>query len=456
MNEVTIQEMLTAREERVKIQQNLLLEYKATLICFTMNIPGPIKISPSVIRAFEEGCTKLEKRIPEEQILYRSHRKEKTGCEAYYVVNADALRVKRICTEIEDESRLGRLFDMDVLNGNGEKLDRESVNGKSRDCIVCGAKGRGCASRRIHSVEELQAAIDEIIWSYFREKDAGVVADNVVRSLIEEVMTTPKPGLVDHENNGSHKDMDLTTFLASARALKPYFMRCVELGNLTRALKPSSAFLFLQQEGIDAEQLMFQTTGGVNTHKGAIYIMGTLCGAIGRCWTVECPIASIAEILETSAELVKDSNQTFFDKLEESGEGKTAGERLYLQYGMKGVRGELENGLPSVAKIAFPVFQKALEDGFDRNYAGCVTLLHLISRVTDTTLYHRGGKEGADYAAVQAAKLLENSEYPTCEAIREMDRLFVQRNLSPGGCADLLAVTYFFDLLENGIQSVDL
>lgn len=451
MNEVTIQEMLTAREERVKIQQNLLQEYKATLICFTMNIPGPIKTSPSIIRAFEEGCTKLEERIPEEQILYRSHRKEKTGCEAFYVVNADALRVKRICTEIEDESRLGRLFDLDVLNRNGEKLDRESVNGKSRDCIVCGAKGRGCASRRLHSVEELQAAADEIITLYFREKDAGAIADDVVRSLIEEVLTMPKPGLVDRENNGSHKDMDLTTFLASARALKPYFVRCVELGNLTRALKPSSAFLLLQQEGIDAEQLMFQTTGGVNTHKGAIYIMGILCGAIGRCWTVECPIAGIAKILETGAELVKDSNQTFFDKLEESGEGKTAGERLYLQYGMKGVRGELENGLPSVARTALPVFQKALELKADRNYAGCVTLLHLISHTQDTTLYHRGGTEGAAFAAEQAAKLLNASEYPTYEEIREMDRLFIQRNLSPGGCADLLAVTYFFDLLENGM-----
>ena len=190
--------------------------------------------------------------------------------------------MKALCVSIEDSTGLGRLFDMDVLAPDGRKLDREEVGGGSRNCIVCGAEGRGCASRRVHSVETLQKATLRIMEEHFAAADRETVAALATRALLEEVCITPKPGLVDRANNGSHRDMDLFTFLASAAALAPYWSRCMQIGQDTAKGTPSDTFQSLKQAGQGAERTMFAATGGVNTHKGAIFTLGTICGEIGR------------------------------------------------------------------------------------------------------------------------------------------------------------------------------
>jgi triphosphoribosyl-dephospho-CoA synthetase len=116
------------------------------------------------------------------------------------------------------------------------------------------------------------------------------------------------------------------------------------------------------------------------------------------------------------------------------------------------------DGLPAVREIGLPVFQKLLADGLDRNHAAAVTLLHLIAHVEDTNLLHRGGPEGAAWAKEAAGALLRSAQddksagftaVPSLEEIAELDRQFIERNLSPGGCADLLAVTLFLDALTG-------
>ena len=129
-----------------------------------------------------------------------------------------------------------------------------------------------------------------------------------------------------------------------------------------------------------------------------------------------------------------------------TGAGTTAGERLYLTRGITGIRGEAAAGLPAVTNVGLPVFRDCLAKGYSPNDAGAVTLLHLIARVADTNLYHRGGEEGAAWAAKEAEKLLPA---PAMEQIEALDDAFIRRNLSPGGCADLLAVTYFLHALEE-------
>ena len=158
-------------------------------------------------------------------VLDRQELLAPTGCEARYAVKGTAREVKALCVSIEDSTGLGRLFDMDVLAPDGRKLDREEVGGGSRNCIVCGAEGRGCASRRVHSVETLQKATLRIMEEHFAAADRETVTALATRALLEEVCITPKPGLVDRANNGSHRDMDLFTFLARAAALAPYWSR---------------------------------------------------------------------------------------------------------------------------------------------------------------------------------------------------------------------------------------
>ena len=429
--EVSLLDILTAREARVQRQQQLLAAHRAPLLCFTMNIAGPVKTTPLIQRGFEEGLTLLDQQLPHETILFRENQVLPTGCEAVFAIDLPAEEIKDICTELEENHPLGRLFDMDVIGTDGRKLERKSQRG----CIVCGAPGRFCAASRAHSVEQLQSVTTQLLRQYFFPFDIAAIA---VQSLIDEVRTTPKPGLVDRRNNGSHKDMDLGLFEASAQALQPYFEACVRIGQNTAQMLPEETFPLLRAAGIEAEKTMLQVTGGVNTHKGAIYTLGLLCGGIGRlCCT------DTDAILAECQEMVGSSIEADFA----SATGKTAGERLYLQHGIRGIRGEAADGFPAVKNIGLPRFRQALAEGLSPNDAGALTLLHLIAQVQDTNLYHRGGYDGALWAANAAQQLL--SQNPSNAMVAQLDDAFIERNLSPGGCADLLAVTYFLYALNQ-------
>ena len=454
MPEVTLTQVLQAREARAQMQQTLLSTYGCPLICFTMNIAGPVKTSPLIERAFGVGLYALNSRLPLKQIRFQSIEITITGCQAMYLVDTDALLLKKICTAIEDETALGRLFDMDVLDTKGVRLGRDLVNGKSRDCIVCGASGRECAAGRLHSVTTLQKKTQAIISDYFVDakpkhlaaSDSEYIAALAAQSLVDEVYTTPKPGLVDRCNNGSHSDMNLSMFLESANSLRPYFQECVKIGQDSRHLSPNLTFDQLRKAGLTAEHTMYKVTGGVNTHKGAIYTIGLLCGALGRLWTPTEPIADISSILSQCAQVAFSSVIHDFSDLSSP---LTAGKKLYLKYGITGVRGQAANGFPAIAHTGLRVFSNALCKGLSYNDAGVLTLLHLIAVVDDTNLYHRGGKAGADYAAHAVQTLLSTTPYPSKEQVAALDSDFIERNLSPGGCADLLAATYFLHRLTQ-------
>lgn len=439
MTEVTLSQILQAREDRVRMQQQFLQNNPCPLLCFTMNIAGPIKNTPLIQRGFRLGLEALADQISEALIVKRYISSEITGNTALFSIQMNARELKKICTDIEDSVPLGRLFDMDVLDTNGNKLERSVQRG----CLVCGAPGRTCAASRAHSVTELQHVTKRILTAHFAQLDIEQIADLAVNSLLDEVNTTPKPGLVDQNNNGSHKDMNLSHFVASAHALRDYFVKCVEIGQNTAHLLPHETFLKLRAAGLKAEEAMYQATGGVNTHKGIIYTMGILCGSIGRLWSAETPIVPTNAICEESAKMVIHSVKSDFA----SANGETAGERLYASHGLPGIRGEVASGLSSVTRVALPTYEKALAEGFSQNYAGVITLLHLIANVEDTNLYHRGGLEGAVWAK-QAAKQLIGNGYPELIQIQYLDDAFIARNLSPGGCADLLAATYFLHKLQ--------
>ena len=440
--EVTLQQILEARDSRAKLQQRLQQQFHCPVVCFTMNIPGPVKNTPLIRRAFGYGLQILEGQLP--GILHKEILDASTGCEAMYAVDEDALQLKRICTAIEDSTPLGRLFDMDVLDVRGNRLDRSLVNGNSRDCIVCGAPGRGCASRRLHTLDELQAAVGKIMETHFLQMDRDTIAALAVQSLLDEVNTTPKPGLVDRRNNGSHKDMDITTFSVSAETLRPYFQTCVQIGQATAQCPPEETFAQLRREGLMAEQTMYRATGNVNTHKGAVYTLGILCGSLGRLWRADTPFADTKQLLKECGKLALVSLKKDFSCI--TNEPATAGERLYLERGITGIRGEVAAGLPSVVQYSLPVFRRCLSEGCSPNDAGVVALIHLIATVEDTNLYHRGGPDGAAWAAKAAAALLPK---PSMVEIEALDEEFIKRNLSPGGCADLLAATYFLHKLEK-------
>lgn len=443
MAEVTLNQILDSREERVKRQHNILSRFNRPIISFTMNIAGPIKTSPIVERAFCEGIRILEEALNNHGIgiAYRDTFVKATGCEAIFSVNSDASKIKSICTDIEDTVSMGRIFDMDVIDTDGNKLERKNV----RNCLICGAPGRNCAASRAHSVEKLQSATRQIIENYFFSHDKEYCSTLAVKSLLDEVNTTPKPGLVDRRNNGSHNDMDIHLFKKSAFSLMPYFDKCFSIGRETAKLTYDETFSSMRNTGILAEKTMYDATGGINTHKGIIYSLGILCASIGRLWSPEIGFPNSSDICREGANIVRNAIKKDFEQIDSS----TAGGRGYLKYGLTGIRGEVSSGYKSVLKFGLPCYKNLINKGIEKNDAGSVTLLHLIANVDDTNLYHRGGIEGARYAANAAKNLLSDSQVPTKEEIELLDDDFIRRNLSPGGCADLLAITYFLYNFEE-------
>ena len=451
--EVTLSEVLAAREDRVARQAELLAAYGAPLISFTMNIAGPVKDTALIRRAFFAGCTMLETALERAElpVVCRREKLAHTGCEAYYAVAGDPLAVKRVCTAVEDETALGRLFDMDVIGQNGEKLDRAAVGGGERNCIVCGAPGRGCASRRVHTVAELQDATRRIMADHFAAADGEEVSWLGSAALSREVVTTPKPGLVDRANNGSHRDMNMETFRASIEALAPYWGECFSIGRETAADLPEETFRRLREVGKEAEKTMLTATVGINTHKGAIFTLGAVCGAVGRLWRAEKPCRDPERIAQECAAMTRAAVAADWAAMENLPEEQlTAGQRLYRLHGLAGIRGEVADGLPGVIAVSLPAYRRALAAGKDPNFdAGAIALLHLIARGTDTNMVARGGIKLAAEATEKVRDLLRRDPLPAMEEIAELDKWFIERNLSPGGCADLLAVTYFLHEWEK-------
>lgn len=450
MREMTLQAILEARDRRAENQRRLLLLHACPVISFTMNIPGPVKNSPLIGRAFQVGLERLQGLLAREGVtpLNPLLTNADTGCEYLCAVRGEASRLKAICESIEDTEPLGRLFDMDVLDRFGEKLSRREPRG----CLVCGAVGKGCASRRLHSVAELQQSVKQRLEAGLLAVDGERIGTMVTEALLDEVNTTPKPGLVDRNNTGAHRDMNRQTFYDSSAALSDYWPDCFRIGVESASLPPEETFSRLRTRGLDAEKKMFRATGGVNTHKGAIFLLGTICGAIGRLWSAEAPCYDPKRIGEECAAMSAAAVEYDFEKLRLQERPGSFGERAYLEHGIRGARGEVSDGLPTVITVALPKLREALDRGLSWNDAGAITLLYLIAQGGDTNMIRRGGLSGAAMAVKEVQALLACTPFPDSDPIRSLDDWFIAQNLSPGGSADLLAASLLL-LNWHGILS---
>ena len=446
--EVSLLEMLDARERRARRQQELLEQYHKPLICFTMNIAGPIKDSPLIRRGFARGQQLLRQQFFRAKLspLHTDAHCEATGCEAFYVLDADPLVIKKFTTDIEDATPLGRLFDMDVLRPDGTKVDREELSLSGRRCLICGGPAKECSSRRIHTVAELQAKTTEILTDTMDTLDAATAAQQAVRALLYEVTTTPKPGLVDRRNSGSHTDMDSFTFMSSAAALYPYFEACAKVGRETMDRHAPETFAALRPLGCEAEGEMLDATNGVNTHKGAVFSIGITCAALGRLdralWS------DPARVLDEVKAMTRGLTEWDFRNVTEEN-AVTAGQKLYVQYGITGVRGQVESGLPVVLHHGLPVLEKGLKLGYDINRAGCAALLEILAHSTDTNIIARSNRERQRALTKMLSELLARMPYPDETVLTELDECFMAENLSPGGSADLLALTYLLHFFKT-------
>ena len=449
--DVTVLDMMNARDRRAEKQRELLGSYGQTLLCFTMNIPGPEKDNALIRRGFALGRRRLRQGLLRLGVapVHAEARVDFTGCEAFYVLAVPPLTAKRMACDIEEADALGRLFDMDVLRPDGDKVERREIGLPGRKCLLCGETAQVCARARTHTVAELRARTAQILREAVLADKCETVARLACTALMHEVLTTPKPGLVDRANNGSHRDMDVFTFAASTAALHPYFAQCARIGAETAAEDAGSVLERLRLPGRMAEGEMLSATGGVNTHKGAIFSIGILCAAAGRLdesgWRADgllnaCAAMAKGLVACDLAGLTAENATTF-------------GQRLYLERGMTGVRGEAERGFPLAREHGYPTLTRALSAGLSINDAGRAALIALMARNDDTNLIHRGGIAAQQAVAARARQLLAAEEFPSEAAVAALDAALIRENLSPGGSADLLALCYLLLFLEKERES---
>lgn len=270
-----------------------------------------------------------------------------------------------------------------------------------------------------------------------------LVSHLAYHAMMLEVHLTPKPGLVDTLNNGSHDDMTLATFVVSANAIVPYFTQFVATATAHAHVPVTALLSVLRPIGVKAERAMFSATDGVNTHKGMIFNLGLICGAVG--WLkgnhLQVDELHIKEVIRQSCQSL------VYDELKccESREAATAGEKMYQQYGLTGARGEAASGLTTVMNYALPAYRECLRRGISTEQALWHTLLVIMANNDDSNLVHRGGINGLRFVQSRANHLLQLGGYRYHDLESELmafDRDLIAKHLSPGGSADLLAACW--------------
>lgn len=448
---VSLEKMLDCRERRTIIQQKLLNNYHSSIICLTLNIPGSVKNSAIIEKVFEYGKSLIKQKLNyiHGKVIYEKCYVEETGCEAYFSVEMDSISLKKQMVQIEDVLTIGRIFDIDVLRADGEKISRKDIYFSYRKCFICNKQAQVCARSRAHSIEEIQMKVSEIIEEYFLHDFADRISSIAVKAMLYEVTTTPKPGLVDRSNAGAHKDMDIFTFIDSSTIMMSYFRDCVVNGYTNQCTQPNTLFEVIRYLGQNAEVKMFKATNGVNTHKGIIFSLGLICSALGYQYEI-LNVIDINKIFHTVtemlAEIVESDLQTLYKKNTD-----TFGEEVYLKYGIRGIRGEALTGFSSVKKYGLPILQQYLNAGYSLNDSGVMTLLNLIANVEDTNMIKRSNRGTHQRIQTELKIWIAKQDIYKIDfkRILEIDKNFIEMNISPGGCADLLAITYMVYFLIN-------
>lgn len=262
-------------------------------------------------------------------------------------------------------------------------------------------------------------------------------------ALQTELDTTPKPGLVDRNDNGAHRDMDHALMQRSIQALHPYFVRLAQLGFTDK--QPCHDEIV--NIGIEAEREMFKVTGGVNTHKGALFSIGLAAVALAGeafCRITQAEgggtmayddvnskqIQSLSNSIASLARLFPDTNGTH-------------GSKAKANNILKGALDNAREGYTQLFKAWLPFYIDRIAEG--DNYALHKTLLRIMCDLDDTNIVYRTSMETMQEVKTEARQMLDTSRNIVNfeAALQAMNTDYIHRNISPGGSADMLSLVVF-------------
>ncbi|MBR5047620.1 MAG: triphosphoribosyl-dephospho-CoA synthase [Eubacterium sp.] len=277
-----------------------------------------------------------------------------------------------------------------------------------------------------------------------KDLDRKKVQFVIESSIIDEILLTPKPGLVDDykDKDGPEKEI----FLDSARTISPYLTEMFFIGYNWKE-EPEGLYDKILPIGREAESAMYETTDGFNTHKGMIFTMGIISAAAGY------DLASrgenhITSILTISESIMKEPMRRHYEGVKDH-RPTTQGERLYGLYGFKGIRGEAEEGFPIIRKVSYPAmreYRRRFPDPEQNSAILSNVLLQIMTALQDTCIISTSDPGGLRWVQNRARYILALGGAFTREW---MDELWDMREdcsrikISPGGSGDILAATLF-------------
>ena len=246
--------------------------------------------------------------------------------------------------------------------------------------------------------------------------------------------------------------MDVETFEKSTQAILPYLLQMGEKGwDWTGT--GTELFTALRPLGAAAEKAMFLATNNVNTHKGIIFSLG-LVTSFGLWQLAQTGNFDSERILRCIGQSVSPVLEKDFAKIDPF-HPHTHGEILYIRQGIRGIRGEAMDGFPAVQMIALPMLRKLQQEGWDKEKAYVQTLLRLLSQVEDSNIISRSNLITLQWAQKETRNVLEKGGAATAEglaAVWQLNEKFVEKNISPGGCADLLILSIYLLTMEDSLK----
>ena len=464
---VSVEDMMRARDERVQVQNEMLAAAASfpaptALLSFGMNIPGAVKQTPLIRSGFLFGKERLTELLQREghAILLPRELRRVSGDTWLCLVGAPPEAVKRLAVSLEDSEALARLFDIDVLDCEGRKLSREDFSLPPRRCLLCEEAAVFCARSRAHSVEALFSRCETLLREAFPRSASffSALENQAALSLLDEVYAAPKPGLVDRIDSGAHADMKFEDFILSTAAITPFLREMAVTAYQSCFTLPASpqetdAALFsrLRELGKRAEREMYAATGGVNTHKGAVFTLGLLSVGAGLLYAKRGKLSAEA-ILDEVQNLVGDTLRQELADLKAGEVGKAHGEAVLHRDGTGGVRSAAAKGFPVLRSVALPLLRQYEAEERPAEASALNVLLHLILHVSDTNVLYRGGKGALLTLRADCRNILSHGGAFTPEGtdlLYELKETCKQRNISPGGAADLLSAALFLHRLEK-------
>jgi holo-ACP synthase CitX len=423
--------ILKAREDRAKHIKELMDEYSnKTVIILKTNVVGDNK-NPLHLKFMCAFFNDIIFETFNDKVILNGHQFSDDGNYCFFVVDEIGTMVKIRTMEIEEASPLGRLVDIDVYHK--KSISRQDLSCEMRKCLLCDQYAHVCARNKTHSEKELHDKMTDIIHHFLLD----YVTNITIKAIYSELELYPSFGLVSHKDSGCHKDMEYETFVKSAFAIKKYITQYIAEG-FKEKIEPINLKLI----GVRAEKRMFRVTGGVNTHKGLVFLLGVFLPAFVKTIMLNESKAYMQKLIEDiSSDLCGDYYENINKKLELSHSDK-----IYLKYDIKGIRQEAINGLNLIFDI--PEYKDYDPDITHHNY-----LIHLMSELDDTTIIHKTNLATLKQVKKDMTEIINNGGYePNKDKVQKLSDNYRQRAISPGGSADMLVVKIIYEDLKKLIR----